>query len=140
MSAEVGILSPSEGRPPPHDPSERVLAGESHGWQVRVLSPMGPKHSYFASRGFLHVQLWQPRLGISVLTPSRLTEDRFEAFPVRGWKCRPPDYDALRQVVAEEHGVLVPPWPVLRALERWFVRRYAVEAERAEAAEDLQLR
>jgi hypothetical protein len=129
---------PVEWPPSPHDPCERTLVGESHGWQVRVFPQGEPKHAYFAARGFLHVQLWEPTRGVSLLTPSRLTEDRFEVFPVRSWKCRPPDYDAVREVVLEAHGVGVPPWPVVRALERWFVRRFEVEAERAGSAQDGQ--
>lgn len=47
-------------------------------WQVRSHVRGGDQHVYFAPRGFLHLQLWHPIARVSILTPSRLTNDRFE--------------------------------------------------------------
>ncbi|MBI4511965.1 MAG: hypothetical protein HY698_20195 [Deltaproteobacteria bacterium] len=115
---------------PPHDPRERVVIAETHGWEVRMFATDDIKHVYFSPRGLLHLQLWHAGHRLSVLTPSRLTLGHFEAYPVRGWKYRPPDYETLKRELKVELKVGLPPQAEVKALQRWFVHRYEVEAER----------
>jgi hypothetical protein len=120
--------------PPPHDPLERVLVTRIDGWQVRDFAHDDERLAYFAAHGFSHLQLWNPARGVSVLTPSRLTDGRFEAFPIAGWKQRADDWLALATLLRATHG-LVPPGPAcLRAVERWFLRPDAPELSGPDAA------
>lgn len=109
------------GRPqhrlPPHDPADRVLLAEFDDgrgggalsrWEVRAFDPAGQFHAWFAPRGFVHLQLWQPWFGLSVLTPSRLTLDRFEAYPLGGWKRATPDYATLVRLLEAAYTVRLP--------------------------------
>jgi hypothetical protein len=114
--------------PPPHDPTERVLLGHIDDWEVRDFAVDDPRHRYLLPRGFGHLQLWHPSAHLSILTPSRLTLDRYEAFPVAGWKRRAHDWAALAALLRAETDVQ-PPSPLsLRALARWFERRSAIDA------------
>lgn len=143
-----------EWPPAPHDPRERTLMFEllassssaapraRHGsigrgaaratrWEVRAFPVGGRMHRYFAPRGLLHLQLWQPESGVSVLTPSRLTLSRWEVFPVEGWKHGARDVEALRRAVRLAHKVDLPSTAQLGAVRAWFVER---EERRALAA------
>ncbi|MBX3185368.1 MAG: hypothetical protein KF819_00070 [Labilithrix sp.] len=113
----LAILEPPPP-PPPHDPRERDLALTLEGWEVRVFGDR--QFEYFATRGFWHVQLWHPRAGVSILTPSRLTRGFYEAFPVAGWKGQAPDYEHLATLV-REHRVALPSKAALLRIERAFV-------------------
>lgn len=113
--------------PPPHDPRERVFLLALGEWEVRAFAEDDPKHLYMAPRRFLHLQLWHPGKGVSVLTPSRLTAARFEAFPIRGWKHQEVVYEALEEIVREEHRLSLPGPIAVRALLRWFVERWEKE-------------
>jgi hypothetical protein len=108
----------------PHDPRERVVVAVLDEWNVLAFPRDGVLHRYFAARGFLHLQLWHRARGISVLTPSRLTRDRFEVSSVPGWKYRPRDYETLRSEALDVLGLVLPAAPIVRALERWFVIRF----------------
>ncbi len=113
--------------PPPHDPTERVLVGHVDDWEVRDFAADDPRYRYLLPRGFGHLQLWHPEARLSILTPSRLTRDRYEAFPVVGWKRREHDWAALAAIVRAQTGV-TPPTPLsMRALARWFERRVALD-------------
>jgi hypothetical protein len=115
--------------PPPHDPSERVLVTHIDRWEVRDFARDDSRYSYFLRHGFSHLQLWHPEGGISLLTPSRLTSDQYELFPIEGWKRRHGDWGQLGSLLLREHGVALPSLVELRAVDRWFVRRVAIETE-----------
>ena len=85
--------------PSPHNPFERERIAAIGPWEVRVFSPGGVFHQYFAGHGMLHVQLWHPASGVSVLTPSRLTRGCFEVYPFAGWKYAREDYAMLQDEV-----------------------------------------
>lgn len=64
---------------PLHDPSDRVAIGAlDHGWQVRAFAPNDRRFVYCVPRRMFHLQLWHEGGQISVITPSRLTCERFE--------------------------------------------------------------
>jgi len=105
--------------PPPHDPDERVVVEVlDRGWDVRVFSADDKRRAYFVPRGFWHLQLWNERARLSVLTPSRLTGGRFELRSAWGRQCferwsqvasrlrelgiSPPDAMAVARAVARE--------------------------------------
>ncbi len=101
----------------PHDPRDRIVVERLDGgrcgnplsaWEARVFDPAGPFHVYFLGRNLLHLQLWQPWFGISILTPSRLTGGRWEAWPVRGWKSGALDYASLTAALTREFAVALP--------------------------------
>lgn len=58
-----------------HDPDQRCIVQRIGPWEVRVYAWNDPRHRYLATRGSLHLQLWAPRFGVSLLVPSRLTEN-----------------------------------------------------------------
>ncbi|MEN0065533.1 MAG: hypothetical protein AAGA48_25540 [Myxococcota bacterium] len=67
--------------PPFHDPRTRNLIDETpSGWEVWGHALNSPRHAYFAPRGMLHLQWWLPTRQVSVITPSRLTDDKFEVW------------------------------------------------------------
>lgn len=111
--ASGAVLDTEHWPPAPHDPRERELAMALGGWEVRIFT--GRKFQYFVTRGLWHVQLWHPRARISILTPSRLTCGRYEAYPIADWKGQATDYEGIAARVAETHKVaLVAPGEVLR--------------------------
>jgi hypothetical protein len=97
-----GLLrAPPRLPPAPHDPREREHVLTLRGWEVRLFDD--ERFAYFVPRGLWHVQLWQPELGISLLTPSRLTRQAYELFPVAEWKRRVHGYRELVELITREH-------------------------------------
>lgn len=115
MSAEASAWPPA-----PHDPRERERATAIGDWEVRLFT--GRKFQYFVTRGFWHLQLWNPTSRISILSPSRLTCGRYEAFPVASWKVHARSYEALVARIREEHQVACPDAAAVMRVERAFVR------------------
>ncbi len=107
--------------PPPHDPRERDRVLLLGSWEIRVFGEH--KFQYFVSHGFWHLQLWHAGARISVLTPSRLTHQLYEAFPIAGRKARAATYQELCALVVGEHGVFLPNQLELRTFERALVER-----------------
>ena len=125
----------SDWPPRPHDPRDRIAVAGVDAWEVRVFPPGSRHHRYFAGREMLHLQLWDARRGISVLTPSRITAGRYEVFPVHDWKLAVADFQELRELVAKELGIRLPGTRRQRALEEWFVARDVRAAEAIQAHE-----
>jgi hypothetical protein len=117
--------------PAPHDPRERSRVATVGDWDVFVFAPGDFRHAYFATRGFLHLQLWHRTRNVSLLTPSALTARTFELAGEPAWKYRASSYERLRGETREVLGIDLPNPSALRAFERWFVSRYEREAERA---------
>ena len=99
-------------------------------WEVRRHLETGGQHAYFAPRGFLHLQLWHASAEVSILTPSQLTNDRFEI-----WR------DGLRirvgtwhEVVAHLPGLALPCATELATLWLWTVVRDETAAHTARRA------
>jgi hypothetical protein len=114
--------------PPPHDPTERVLIGHVDQWELRDFAADDPRQRYFLAHGFAHLQLWHPTARLSILTPSRLTLDRSEAFPIAGWKRREDDFTLLARMLRAATGVEPPSPLAMRTLARWFERRRTLDA------------
>ena len=106
--------------PPPHDPRERVLVEYLGDWEIRIFSPTGTFHRYFAAKGMLHVQLWHPGARLSLLTPSPITAGRFEVYPLAGWKHARYGYHELAQEVRSGCGVELPRFDRVFGLMRMF--------------------
>src|SRR5687768_16947328 len=87
-SAVTGSQAQVRLPPPPHDPRDRIVVSRAGQWEVRVFSESDPKFVYLMTHGMWHLQLFHPTRGISVLTPSALTRQCYELFPIRGWKAR----------------------------------------------------
>ena len=103
--------------PPPHDPRERERVAVTGAWEVRQFPADDPKLAYFAPRGFLHVQLWHPGEGVSVLTPSKLTGGLYAIWsPDARLDCAGWD-----DVVCALPRLIVPGAAQVRAFERWLV-------------------
>ena len=116
-----------------HAPVERIVVARLGDWELRRHSDSSPQHRYFAARGFLHLQLWQPIAQVSVLTPSRLTNDRFEIWrdgiriAVRDWK----------EVAARLSDLALPSGSEVAALHTWMIVRDAVSALRRGAPDTM---
>jgi hypothetical protein len=122
--------------PPPHDPRERVVLCRAGDWQVRAFLATDPRFAYLAPRGLWHLQLWHPRAAVSVLTPSGLTLDRYEVYPVAGWKRAVPCLGDVRALLEVFHGIQPPSAGTLAALEAQFVHdpvARAISARRSPA-------
>jgi hypothetical protein len=133
--ATIAAIPPERGwPPPPHDPRERVSLCHMDGWEVLAFRVGGVKHNYFAPRGMLHLQLWHAHSGVSVLTPSRLTLQRYEAYPIADWKFAHASLRSVRGLVRSTHGVELPVDAAIRALERWHVAPYQRTARPVSAA------
>lgn len=88
-------------------------------WEARLFGDR--MYEYFRPRGLWHLQLWHPRRRISVLSPSRLTRGRWEAFPIRGWKQDGSSYGVVAEHIESEHPVRMPSDAAVAALERSLV-------------------
>ena len=107
--ADVAVRQmPNPQPPPPHDPWDRVLLDVIDGWQVRVPEPGTACARYFGRSGFGHMQLWHPSTGLSVLSPSDLTNHRFEICTLANWKYSHADYLVIRETVRQELHVDLP--------------------------------
>jgi hypothetical protein len=121
--------APADGwPPPPHDPRERELIATVCDWEIRLFAER--QFQYLVRNGFWHVQLWHPEARVSVLTPSRLTRDRYEVFPIAGWKAGAKNYQELAKLIADEHSVSLLPELGLRELELILVQRVQTRAQR----------
>jgi hypothetical protein len=127
--------------PPPHDPRERLVVCRADDWEVRSFpisadsrSGLDRSFAYFAPRSLWHVQLWHPASGVSVLTPSGLTLDHYEIFPIRGWKHWAKDHAHLSGLLDVFHQVAPPSQGMLQAIEEYFV--HDPVARFLEAAQD----
>ena len=98
------------------------------GWDVRVFGEH--KFQYFVRQGFWHLQLWHPEAGVSVLTPSKLTCDLYEVFPIASWKARASTYPELARLIADEHGLELPRELELLELTRALVQRVTTRFQR----------
>ena len=116
----------SKWPPPPHDPRERDRLLVLGDWEIRLFGEH--KFRYFVTHGFWHLQLWHQAKCVSVLTPSRLTCNQYEVFPVLGWKARAAKYAELSALVEGEHAILLPPQRELRDLESALVERVKVRS------------
>ncbi|MEM7465573.1 MAG: hypothetical protein AAF387_01680 [Pseudomonadota bacterium] len=101
----------------PHDPADRILLARLTAceltprlstWEVRSFDCAGPFHLYFTKHDMLHLQLWNPYFGISLLSPSKITADRFEAFPISGWKVASKSYDAISSKIESQFATKLP--------------------------------
>lgn len=92
-----------------HDPTERCPIQQLGPWEVRVFSWNDPRHAYLAPRGLLHLQLWAPTQGTSLLVPSRLTDGCWEVWHA-GETLRVCCLQHLRQQSAQR-GLLQAPCP-----------------------------
>ena len=101
---QISIPQPSA----PHDPWDRVLLDVIDGWQVRVPEPGGACARYFGQAGFGHLQLWHPSTGLSLLSPSEITNYRFEFCTLANWKFSHEDYLVIREMVHQALHVDLP--------------------------------
>jgi hypothetical protein len=100
---------------------DRIVVAKLGDWDVRRHDESEGPHSYFARRGFLHLQLWQPIARVSVLTPSRLTNGRFEIWR-DGLRISQADWHGVTRALA---GIAVPSAAEIDAFCRWTVVRDA---------------
>lgn len=114
----------------PHRPDDRIVtetvsvpcrAAPFGYWEVRIFDPAGQFHHYFASRALLHVQLWNPFFGVSILSPSRLTGFNYESFPLDEWKYASPDYDEISERLRARMGIRLPDASCVRRICRTYV-------------------
>ena len=127
-AADLGGSQGTSWPPPPHDPRDRELIARVAGWEIRL--PRGRLSQSLVSNGFWHVQLWNPLASVSVLTPSRLTDDRYEAFLSAGSRLRAQKYGELERAIAEQHSVPLLPESALLELERACAERVKTRARR----------
>ena len=101
----------------PHNPNERLVLerfslhpenGRATTWEVRMFDPAGPFHVYFFHRALVQLQLWNAYHRVSILTPSRLTRDYFEAFPVNSRTFSSTQYCVVANELRVTCGVALP--------------------------------
>jgi hypothetical protein len=111
--------------PPLHAPFDRELLARVGPWQVRRHAD--DRVGYFATRALLHLQLWHPIRRVSVLTPSRLTGDRFE-IATDTWRARVDDWAAVLDELPDHE---LPGGSELATFTMWLVVRCEIAARRA---------
>jgi hypothetical protein len=109
-----------------HVPVDRAVIARVSEWEIRCHDARGDRHRSVASRRVLYLQLWNPRARVSVVTPSRLTRDRFEI-----WR------DGIRIVVRRWEEVAerlvdlaLPDGTKVAALHIWMIVRDELDALR----------
>jgi hypothetical protein len=107
--------------PRPHDPRDRQIVADLGAWEARQFAVDSDKLSYFAPRGYLHLQLWHPARAVSILTPSRITRGRYETWAAGGDRIAMASWRELGEVLRETP---LPRPARLTAIERWFVHRH----------------
>jgi hypothetical protein len=108
-------------RPPsPHDPDERAGVYGSRGWEIRVYPWNDIRHRTFAGKGMLHLQLWCPSAGVSILTPSQLTDSRYELW-INGDRFRLCCMKSVASMTIRSAGVKPPCSRLVRSYESQFV-------------------
>jgi hypothetical protein len=90
-------------------------------WEVRVFARTDFRYRYLVGHGMWHLQLWHSGRGVSVLTPSALTRDCYEIFPIRGGRARVRWNSDVRALVEAHHEIAVPSAGTMAVLEAWFV-------------------
>lgn len=125
-AAQIAQPSAVLAPPPPHDPADRCWLRRVGDWEIRVHALNDPRHAYLTARGLLHLQLWHPGVGASVLTPSQLTERAYELWGPehRRFCC----YRHLARFLREELALAVPCPRMIRHLELWFVHARTIGA------------
>ncbi len=113
-----------------HAPGERETFATLGDWEVKRHAESQGHHAYFASRGFLHLQLWHADARVSILTPSRLTNGRFEIWR-EGVRISVRTWDEVASRLAE---LAMPSGTEVAAMYAWTVVRDEVDA-RASAEE-----
>ncbi len=109
--------------PPPHDPRERQRVATLGEWGAYVFDPRGEMHAYFARKGMVHLQLYHPR-GVSILTPSVLTQGRFELLDIHSGRYRAGCFHGMQRVARHHVGIVLPGEDLLAGLHRWHVARH----------------
>ena len=92
-----------------HDPYTRRLVGHVDDWELRVFGETDPGYVELARSGYLHLQLWNRRHHVSLLTPSPYTNDAFEISPIKGKVFRARDLDRIRIELIGQYGLKLPP-------------------------------
>jgi hypothetical protein len=104
-----------------HAVDDRVVIACCDDWEVRQHRLDDPATAELVTGGYLHLQLWCPASGISILTPSRLTAGLFDVRLPDGGRIRAHLYrraaDAVRPRAAPSEAAIA-------ALERWHVLRH----------------
>jgi hypothetical protein len=104
-----------------HAIADRVVVARCEDWEVRQHPIDDPASADLVAGGYLHLQLWCPATGISILTPSRLTAGLFDVRLADGGRVRAHLYrraqDAVRPRAAPSEAAIA-------ALERWHVLRH----------------
>ena len=99
----AGLESPAA----PHDPHERAVIHSRYGWQIRTYAWNTALHRYGAQKGMLHLQLWCPSMGLSILTPSELTAGHYEV-SMAGESVRVCCVGTVAEIVYEWTGLRMP--------------------------------
>jgi hypothetical protein len=105
--------------PRPHAPDDRVLLAYFDDWELRDFAPGSNFTRFFARHALTHRQLFQRERALSILTPSALTEHRFELCSSGDGPIRFVDERSLRAYLARRYDASLPAGRSLRALGRW---------------------
>jgi hypothetical protein len=107
---------------PLHAPDDREFLTRADGWEVRVFGERDARYAYFARKQMLHLQLLHRAFGVSVLTPSKLTGDRWELHVEHAPRSRFATRAEIERVLQHVFAARLPNPVTLAGLEFWFVR------------------
>lgn len=117
---QTGPLRSVIAPPFPHDPRDRCWIHETRGWHIRMLALNDPRRQACIAHGLQHLQLWHPELSVSILTPSKMTDDSFEVWN-NGNRARLCGYKHLSQYIGLKLKTAVPCYGVIQQFERFYV-------------------
>ena len=106
--------------PTRHEPERRDCMIKLLGWQIRTIMRNDHRHTAMAAQGLLHLQLWHAGTDTSILTPSNLTNRRFEIWS-KPLHVQVTNYPKVCQLVMDNHGIHMPCESLLHHYQCWLV-------------------
>ena len=103
-----------------HDPNYRGCMLKLLGWQIRVIMRNDHHHTSLAAQGLLHLQLWHAGTETSILTPSNLTNRRFEIWN-ESLHVQVSNYGKACQIVMDNFGIHMPCDGLIHHYQCWLV-------------------
>ena len=91
-----------------HDHHRRALVFWLGEWEVLMYRPCSDMHHLLVVNGMFHLQLWHPESKTSILTPTALTDGKFEVAPLFGSEFRTDSYEDLAPILEAARNLLIP--------------------------------
>ena len=92
-----------------HNHKLRALVFWLGEWEVLMYRPCSDIHRLLVVNGMFHLQLWHPDSQTSIITPTTLTDGKFEIAPLFGSEFRTDSYEDLGPILEAAKTISIPP-------------------------------